>query len=129
MNILSVRIVGEDQAIRVEAEGLRLRVPPERSSALKRYVGREVMLGLRPENIFDAARADFSIVDPANRVKVQVEVVERLGKELLVYFRAGNRMFVANLSQDSKARTGEFEVAFDLRKMRCFDPATQEAIT
>lgn len=129
MNILPVRIVREDQGIRLEAEGLRLRVPPGSSSGLKRFIGREVLFGIRPENIFDAGRADFSVVDPANRVRVQIEVVERLGKELLVYFKAGKRMFVASLTQDSKARTGEFEVAFDLQKMRCFDPETQEAIT
>jgi multiple sugar transport system ATP-binding protein len=129
MNILHVKVVAENGGLVVDAGGFRLKVPRENPRGLERYVGREVVFGLRPENILDAQKADYALVDPANRVKVHVEVVERLGKELLIYFMAGSRMFVANLSQDSRARTGEYEVVFDMRKMRCFDPETTAAIT
>jgi multiple sugar transport system ATP-binding protein len=128
MNIMTVKVAASDGGLLLDAGDFRLKVPRDRATALERHAGREVVFGLRPECILDASRADWGRIDPANRLNVKIEVVERLGKELLVYFNAAKRMFVANLSQDSKAQAGAYQLAFDLSKMRCFDPVTTVAI-
>src|SRR5690348_12397531 len=53
-------------------------------SGLKDYVGKTVILGIRPEDFEDAALN--SDVPSDRRVKVRIDLIEPLGAEVLVYF-------------------------------------------
>ncbi|HUG04938.1 MAG TPA: sn-glycerol-3-phosphate ABC transporter ATP-binding protein UgpC [Candidatus Limnocylindria bacterium] len=89
-------------------------------------VGRDVVLGLRPEDIHDLSRQPQ---DGRLPVETKVEVVEYLGNELQLYLAADGQTFVARVAADTQTQPGAaLRVGFDLRKVQLFDKATEEAI-
>lgn len=121
------------------------------------YVGRTVVVGLRPENLEDAALANGT---PGGRLRGHVELCEALGAEVLVHFtiaarpavteemrelaedvgddrgveqQTGNAAkeatIVGRFSPHTKASPGDaIEVWVDLRALHFFDPETGLAI-
>ena len=91
-----------------------------------RAAGKDVIVGVRPEDIHDLARSSPQGSLP---VEAKVEVVEYLGNELQLHLSAQGRAFVARVSTDTQTTPGAtIRVGFDLRKVHLFDHATEEAI-
>ncbi len=124
-------------------------------SRLKDYVGRRVILGIRPEDFEDASLE--SGVPSDRRVKVDVELTEPLGAEVLVYFGTaatgvvssaaeadvgedadvrlggeevdGRTRLCARISPRTRIRIGQAaELAVDTGRLYFFDPETREAV-
>jgi multiple sugar transport system ATP-binding protein len=97
-----------------------------RDGQATRLAGRELIVGMRPEDIHDLARTSGEGKLP---VDAKVEVVEYLGNELQLHLSAAGHAFVARVSTDTHAAPGaSMRVGFDLRKVHFFDSATEEAI-
>jgi len=134
MNLLRGRLTGSDGAASVALGESVLPLPPSllaRRPGLAGYLDEEVVVGIRPEDIEDAA-----LVPSANgaSLPVQVTLAEPLGAEVIAHFplgaAAGARQLVtARLSPRSGARSGKpLRVAIDLERLYFFDPESQEAI-
>ena len=99
----------------------------------ERAAGRQVIVGVRPEDIHDLSferPAGSHSADARLPVDAQVEVVEYLGNELQLHLAADGRTFIARVSTDTQTRPGAtIRLGFDMRKMHLFDSATEEAIT
>src|SRR4051794_8873498 len=135
MNLLRGRLTGPDGATLVTLGESVLQLPGSRSPrqpSLADYVGRDVLVGIRPEDIEDAA-----LVPSANgaSLPVQVTLAEALGAEVIAHFPLGapddaRPLVTARLSPRSAARSGEpLRVAIDLERLYFFDPESQEAIS
>jgi multiple sugar transport system ATP-binding protein len=139
-----------DQRIRLDEELVNTR------PGLKAYEGRTVVVGIRPEQLEDAAIARESPDD--RRLRGEVELREALGAELMVHFRinaaaamtqevkelaedagataeelAGgderHSVVVGRFTPDSQVRPGgTAEVAVDTRAVHFFDTETGIAI-
>src|SRR4051812_24652063 len=87
MNIVGATLEREDGGIYARFGSNRLRVDDEALTgrpALGDYIGREVVLGIRPENIEDA---QFATDAPADRrPAADVDLTEAMGAEVLVHF-------------------------------------------
>jgi multiple sugar transport system ATP-binding protein len=151
MNLLDARLEGEDSELRLVLGSQTLPVPPALLAArpaLAGYAGRSVVLGIRPEDMEDAAVSDRSDLP---RLRSTAELVESLGSEVLVHFAldaaaartedteelardsgadlstvARDRtVVVARVSQRSRVREGEaVELAVDAERLHVFDPET-----
>jgi multiple sugar transport system ATP-binding protein len=125
-------------------------------SDLSNYVGRTVMLGIRPED-FEDASID-SGAPPDRRIKVTSDLIEPLGSEVLVYFSsdapavvssavtadvgadaevtlggdedgAGRARLVARVDPRTRIAAGkEVELAVDTSRLYFFDKETGEAV-
>jgi multiple sugar transport system ATP-binding protein len=78
-------------------------------SGLKDYVGKEIILGIRPEDFEDASIESAAPSD--RRLKVTVELTEPLGAEVLVYFGTEAQGVVssaaeADVGEDAEIRLG-----------------------
>jgi multiple sugar transport system ATP-binding protein len=78
-------------------------------SAIKDYIGKTVILGIRPEDFEDAS---IESGDADRRMKVQVDLTEPLGAEVLVYFDTEAKSIVssavtADAGEDADVRLGE----------------------
>ncbi|AIF69433.1 sugar ABC transporter ATP-binding protein [Palaeococcus pacificus DY20341] len=114
----------------VDFGDFRLKVLPDQIEALMEqgYIGKEVIFGIRPEDIYDAFFAQVKIPGE-NMVKVKVEIVENLGSEKIVHLRVGNLMFFGAFPAESKVREGaEIDVVFDMNKIHIFDKGTKKAV-
>jgi multiple sugar transport system ATP-binding protein len=122
MNFFDAKIVGGAGGAVADAGFFRAPMKGQAAEA----VGREVVLGVRPEDIDDLANAQQNGHLP---VEARVEVVEYLGNELLLELAADAQTFVARVSTNTQTRPGAtLRVGFNLKKLHVFDKATQTAL-
>jgi len=122
MNFFDAKIVGGAGGATADAGFFRAPVKGQAAEA----VGREVVLGVRPEDIDDLANAQQNGHLP---VEARVEVVEFLGNELQLQLSADGQTFVARVSTNTQTRPGAtLRVGFNLKKLHVFDKATQTAL-
>jgi multiple sugar transport system ATP-binding protein len=159
MNLLEATLERADGGLAAVLGGQRLRLDDDLVDArpgLKDYEGRTVVVGIRPEQLEDAALARESPDD--RRLRGEVELREALGSELMVHFKidapaamteevkelaedagttaeelAGgderHSVIVGRFGPDSKVREGETaEIAVDTRALHFFDTETGTAI-
>ncbi len=117
-------------------------LPPEVLEVVRRHPKpANVIAGVRPEHIEDAALIDAYERIRALTFETKVDLVESLGADKYVYFAttgagarsaqlaelaaesgAGENEFVARLSAESKAAKGQsIELALDTAKLHIFD--------
>jgi multiple sugar transport system ATP-binding protein len=102
-------------------------IPASRAAPFENAVGKNIIFGIRPENIHDAEFAPHNI--EGETVKVKVDVTELMGNEILLYLVSGKNSFVARVDPRSKLRFGqEAPVIFDMGNFHIFDAETEEAI-
>jgi ABC-type sugar transport system ATPase subunit len=113
-----------DGAPRFEStdRALSLAVPRAWETLLAGGSARDVILGIRPEDIH-LANGD------ANAVRMRVDLVEPLGSEILLHASAGDAELTARLPPHLRPETGsEVALAFDESKLHFFDPETRERL-
>jgi multiple sugar transport system ATP-binding protein len=124
MNFVEVAINGAADALWAEAEGLRIRVPRELSSRMQ--TGRRLTLGLRPEAL---SLANGAAASDDSSFTTKVDVVEPLGNEILVNFRAGGVPMVARVDPGVRVKPHDsIRFAFDPQRLHFFDAKTEAAI-
>jgi multiple sugar transport system ATP-binding protein len=87
MNLVEATLARANGGLAVEAGGHRIRLDEETVStrpALQRYEGRALVLGIRPEDLEDAAIVTGAPED--KRLRGKVELTEALGSEIMVHF-------------------------------------------
>ena len=90
------------------------------------FVDREVVFGIRPENITD----ETPDVETADVVEVKVEMCEPMGAETYLYLDTGAHSFTARLRSGRQHDMDEnIRVYFTRGKAHLFDPETETAIT
>jgi multiple sugar transport system ATP-binding protein len=123
MNFVDVAISGD--ACWAEAPGLRIRVPQQFSSRIG--PGRRVTLGVRPEALRIANGEDAHLSDRS--FATAVDVVEPLGNEILLNFRAGGVPMVARVDPGVRVKAHEnIRLAPDPERLHFFDAETEAAI-
>ena len=132
MNLVPARLDRADGMLAASlerADGSTTRLPLHRpSAAAEAFVGRDVILGLRPESIEDstAAGADGGHRHP---LEAHVEVTQPTGADTLAMIRLGGPEAVARLKAETGARAGErCTFLVDMSKAVLFDPETEERL-
>ena len=127
MNFVEVAIKGAGDALWAEAEGLRLKVPPHLAARVRSQSGQRLTLGLRPEALTLVNGADAASEDSSFATKV--DVVEPLGNEILLNFRAGGVPMVARVDPGVRVKAHDnIRFAFDPERLHFFDGKTETAI-
>jgi len=106
----------------IEAAGFRLPTPESLARVATAREGGEVLMGIRPERITSANGGEAG---GKARVRMQVEVVETLGHEVIVHGRVGEEALTAKLEpHDVPAIGSTIEVNIALDHVHLFDPDT-----
>jgi multiple sugar transport system ATP-binding protein len=104
-------------------------IPPEKckNGELKAFEGKEVVLGIRPENVHD--EPDFLEKAENGIVEMDVEVTELMGAETYLYMKCEGVSVTARVDPATKAKTGDrIKVALDLSRMHLFDKESEKTI-
>jgi multiple sugar transport system ATP-binding protein len=125
MNFVGVRIAAENDSLWAEGDGIRIKVPAPMVDRVGPYADKEVTLGVRPEDLSIAGDGDAAdLCFPA-----AVEVVERLGSEILLDVAVGSATMVASVEPTSSAKVHEnLRLAVNSERVHFFDNETEAAI-
>jgi multiple sugar transport system ATP-binding protein len=121
MNFLPCRLDGSNGGLSVRlSDKLTLALPAERAVRYREHAGRELIFGLRPEDIIEK-RGDL----PAGSAgfDVQLDVVEPMGMETMVYFMVDGVEVCGRVNPASAGKAGEMmPLVADLNHMHLIDP-------
>jgi multiple sugar transport system ATP-binding protein len=127
MNFFEMQLIRSDDELFAQSGTLRLRVPLDRHTALNDYIGQAIVVGVRPEDIYDT-----NFVAPgikAASLEAQVDVTELMGNEIFLYLLTGRHSFIARVDPRSRARVGSTTaLTINLDKLHFFAKDTERAI-
>ena len=112
-------------------KGIKYQIPlpasKNENNILEQYVGKEVVMGIRPEDVHDEARYLESM--PECRVRAKVEVAELMGAEIFLYVNVEGSSITARVEPTSTARPGdEIDMVLENVKIHLFDKETEQTI-
>lgn len=124
-------IVDEKGNFTTEDGEYTLEVPFGKVDLLKKhdYIGKKVMLGIRPEDIHDHSEEIFFETYPNATMDITVDMAELLGAETNIYTTiAGANVIAAVPSRDDITFGSKTDLVLDMNKCHFFDAETEENI-
>ncbi len=128
MNFIGAEIEVKGDKAYAKTSGLNIELPAEKAKKVidGGYNGKTVTLGIRPEDVYDAAMAP----QLKNAFDTTINVYELLGAEVYLYFDLGEFPITARVDPRTAARSGsKARFALDVDKMHIFDKETEKVIT
>jgi multiple sugar transport system ATP-binding protein len=130
MNFVKGKLERGGQSLLFDEGTTRLPLPQEWDQKLRGSNGRQLVLGVRPEDLSVATIAAATDTPVAARVNATVNVVEPLGDEMFVYLSTGLYDLIAKVEAHHKVSVNQaVSVHIDLRKAHMFDPETGRNLT
>ena len=127
MNFMNGRIIKLDGKFYFDEGRFKVKVAGEMAPGIAGYEGKEIIFGIRPEDIYDKLFAQNA--PPENMVKAVVEVIEPMGSEVHLHLNSGKNTFVAKVGGHNKPAVNQaMDLVFDTGKAHFFDPKTDIAI-
>jgi multiple sugar transport system ATP-binding protein len=130
MNFIEAKVIGLEEGIGIAFECYQMLLPKSKEKILteKGYLDREIIIGVRPEDIHD--QQIFIEACPNSVIEATVLDTELLGSEAYLYVTMKNNDLTAKVDMRSLAQVGDIiKLAIDLNKIHMFDIETEEAIT
>ncbi|SFG37346.1 multiple sugar transport system ATP-binding protein [Planifilum fulgidum] len=130
MNFIEGSLSEEEGNVYFQTKGLKVKIPDGKAKTLrdKGYVGKEVVFGIRPENIHD--EPVFLEASPDSAVEAKVEVAEHMGSEMYLYLSGiGEKWLTARVNTRTQYGPGaQVKLALDMNKCHVFDKETEVAV-
>jgi multiple sugar transport system ATP-binding protein len=127
MNFFNAKLKKEGKELFVDAGSFSVPLPPERIKVYEQYLGKPIVFGIRPEDIYNPAFVPPGI--HAAPIEVKVDVTELMGNEIFLYLLTGQFTVVARVDPRTNFSIGEkVQVSFNMDKCHLFDSETEKAI-
>ena len=117
---------GDDTVVKFGSHKVKLTA--EKAANAEAYIGKAVVMGIRPEDMYDDADSLAKFGDTT--VSAEVEVTELMGAETYLYLTIDGINFTARVKPDSTAqRNQKIQICLDPAKIHLFDKETEKTIT
>ena len=126
MNFFDARVSGEKGALFVESENFRLTIGDRLQGRFESAKGRELILGIRPEHIYDKdVKGEFPGGEP---LEATVEVVEPIGSQVILLASCGSENLTACVDPQTQAKPNTaIKFVVDTNRLHLFDKQTEKA--
>ncbi len=122
MNFATVAITEEGGKIFADEGGFKMEITGRYAEPLKAYVGKEVIFGVRPEDLHDTPAGEGSI-------KTSVEVIEPLGAETHLYVSTDKHSMIAKVAPNVLPSVGDtLYFKADMDKIVFFEVESEKTI-
>ncbi|MDR3275945.1 MAG: sn-glycerol-3-phosphate ABC transporter ATP-binding protein UgpC [Treponema sp.] len=124
MNFLTVKVEEQGGAMSLNEGTFSLKPTAEHAAYLRKYIGKEVYFGIRPEDMIYSEKSSGD-----NIMSLKVTVIEPLGAETHLYLATANQSLVARTEPNHAFKVGDtagFIPSMD--KARYFDKETELSI-
>jgi multiple sugar transport system ATP-binding protein len=132
MNFIDAKVVQNGGAVAVEFgeadQRYSAELPESKLDAVKPYIGKDVIMGIRPEHLHDEEM--FLSVAKTGVIDATVEVSEMMGAETYLYLTSAGCNWIARVSPRTNTKAGDqLKIAIDVTKIHLFDKDTEKTIT
>jgi multiple sugar transport system ATP-binding protein len=127
MNFLEMQVKREGEGLVLERPGISIPVPAP-SPAAEAVANRQtVLVGIRPEHMYDPRFRPAET--QTTEVRANVELTELMGNEVFVHTTVGDANLLARVDPRSDAKAGhEFTLGLDYDRIHLFDPDTNQSL-
>ena len=127
MNFMTVTVVPKQDKYELKSEGLNLLLNKSAFKYLQEYTGKELTMGIRPENIIDRVYAKISTEE--NVIKAEVITEEPMGSENYIHATVGENKIIMRTKGTNRVSMGdELELIFKPERLHFFDSETEERV-
>ncbi|MDH5266707.1 MAG: ABC transporter ATP-binding protein [Candidatus Bathyarchaeota archaeon] len=126
MNFTDCTLIKDGKKLWLDAKEFKIPVPAEIVPKLESYVGEDVIMGIRPEDLYE--REFVKEGTQKNAFRMTVDIIEHVGPYLLLYLRKGRLSLVARVKHTKAGVGQEASIEMDLSKIHLFDKKTTKAI-
>jgi multiple sugar transport system ATP-binding protein len=128
MNFLPCQLVANGSGLTVRlSETLSLPVPADRADRYRAHIGREMVFGLRPEDLIE--KRGETLPPGHAPFTVLIDVVEPMGMETMVYFIVDGVEVCGRVNPAAAGNAGEMmPLVGDLNHMHLIDPRTDQVL-
>ncbi len=126
MNLMEGKII-RDHGLWFDEGALKIKLTPRHQKGLAEYMDKEIVFGIRPEDIHEAGTHHG--VEESAEAELVVEVVEPMGNETFLYASTGLNPLTVRLRTNSAIKVQEkIKLIFNLAKVHFFDKDTDDAV-
>ena len=128
MNFFDATLTGTADEMYIDAGAFRIKVSDRIRGRLTDGVGKKVIFGIRPEDIFHPQYVSPGI----NAVKVDstVDVTELMGNEIFLYLMTGGLSYISRVDPRGYVRAGDkIEMVFNADNIHMFDAEGEDQRT
>jgi multiple sugar transport system ATP-binding protein len=125
MNFFDATVVENDGKLEINSGGFRMEVPEPKASQWRQFKGREVIFGIRPEDMHAKPYVAPGILE--SDMSAKVDVIELMGNEIYLYMLTKDeKSFIARVDPRVESQRGEeVELAVNMANAHIFDPKTE----
>ncbi len=127
INVMEGTVIRKEDTLHFFEGNFSVKIHDNHIPFMEELEGKEIKMGIRPEDIYDKVYA--SKASPDNTITATVEVVEPLGAEAHIYFTTGTNQFIARM--DSYEQLGvnqDIDLVLDMSKVHYFNKKTEQTI-
>ncbi|HZU86259.1 MAG TPA: sn-glycerol-3-phosphate ABC transporter ATP-binding protein UgpC [Anaerolineaceae bacterium] len=122
MNFFPAHIRRDAGGLFVDTGDFAVKLPENKVPTYAPYEGKEVIFGIRPEDIHNPTYAPSGI--SASPVESKVDVTELMGNEIFLYLISGKHSYVARVDPRTHFAMGDqARVVFNMDNIQIFDPS------
>lgn len=123
MNFLTCTIEKQKNIYYAKFYDEKLELPERMNDYLLMYENKEVILGIRPENL------SVSETKQKNTIRFYVDIAEMTGADYYLYGKSGNKNLIANISSNHNIETDkEYFLKLDIDRIHIFDKINERLI-
>ena len=121
MNFFNVEVYKENDGLVLKEGSFDVKVPDFMKEKVEPFVNQKIVMGVRPEDIYDKLFASISH-QVVSGFSATVDIVEPLGSEIYLHFNTGKNIMVAKVDSNNKSKPNQvIELVFDLKKVHLFE--------
>ncbi len=129
INFMTGRIIKINSRLYFDETRFKVKLVEDMQEKLLPYLDKEVIFGIRSEDIYDKLFISKKVPPPENIVRVKCEVVEPMGSEVYLHLNSGVHTFTARVGAYTQPQVNqELDVVFDMSKVHFFNKDTEETI-
>ncbi|MCX7017609.1 MAG: sn-glycerol-3-phosphate ABC transporter ATP-binding protein UgpC [bacterium] len=120
MNFMTGTVEQNNSTLVFNEGSFHLNLPSRYHEALKPFVNKQVVFGIRPEDIYDPSYG--TELPNKQDVSAKVEVIEPMGSEIYLYMTTGKNPFIARVEPHVRAELDEQKkIIFNMDKAHFFE--------
>jgi multiple sugar transport system ATP-binding protein len=127
MNFLQGCVSSMEGGVGLHVLEFDIPLPEPRATRLAAQLGRDVRVGIRPEDIHDPEFLPSHV--RAHTIRAQVDVIEMMGNEKFLHLGMDGQRVLARVDPRTRAREGdEMDLSVDVDRLHVFDPVTESVV-